>query len=152
MGAFVGGAQYSVSSVSFGVRDVNFTQPVTVRLYGNTGAPFPGGTRTLLGASTVTLTPQQGLSVVTAPLVATVPAGTPELVMELYAPDSSHFNPLGNIFHVGANLEPATGPSYWSSVDGTICSATPQVIGINLVFNVYGSCSAQNPACRTCHR
>jgi hypothetical protein len=142
MGTFVGGAEYTVSSVSFGVSAVSYIgsspPPVTVRLYANTGASFPGGTRTLLGSSTITVTAGQGGTVVTTPLVATVPAGTPELVMELFTPDG-----IANryLFYVGGNLAPETGLSYWSS----LCNSTPEVISSHLVFNVYGTCTAPAP-------
>ena len=113
MGAFTGGAQYDVSSVSFGVQSVEFNnQPVTVRLYTNNGEPFPAGTRTQIAAGTVT--PEQSGTVVTMPLVATVPAGTTELVMELFTPDS--FSPF---VYAGANSAHETGSSYWSCGNST---------------------------------
>ena len=75
MGTFVGGAQYNVTSVSFGVESANNTQPVTVRLYTNSGGAFPGGTRTQIATSTINVTSAQSGTVVTTPLMATVPAG-----------------------------------------------------------------------------
>ena len=135
MGAFTGGAQYDVSSVSFGVQ-VEFTsQSVTVRLYTNNGEPFPAGTRTQIAAGTVNVTPEQSGTVVTMPLVATVPAGTTELVMELFTPDS--FSPF---VYAGANSAHETGSSYWSCGN-----STPQVINRHIVFNIYGTCSGPIP-------
>ena len=142
MGTFIGGAEYTVNSVSFGVSAVSYSAssppPVTVRLYGNTGASFPGGTRTLLGSSTITVTTGQGGTLVTTPLKAIVPAGTPELVMELFTPDGIATRYL---FYVGANTAPETGLSYWSS----LCNSTPEVLSSHLVFNVYGTCTAPAP-------
>jgi hypothetical protein len=138
MGTFVGGAQYDVSSVSFGVSTANHTQPVTVRLYTNAGGAFPGGTRTQIAASTINVTNAQSGTVVTTPLAATVPAGTTELVMELFTPDG--LSGL-NSFMVGANSAPETGLSYWSCF-----GFTPTPTGAHLVFNVTGSCPAVTPS------
>ena len=106
MGTFVGGAAYNVTSVSFGVESANNTQPVTVRLYTNSGAPFPGGTRTQIATSTINVTAAQTGTVVTTPLVVTVPAGTSELVMELFTPDGTT---AGNLFFVGSNATTGDG-------------------------------------------
>src|ERR1041385_3678276 len=71
--SFTGGAQYDVSSVSFGVESVNNTsQSVIVRLYLNNGEPFPGGKRTQIASGTIAVTPAQSGTVVTMPLPATV--------------------------------------------------------------------------------
>jgi hypothetical protein len=143
MGAFVGGTQYNVNSVSFGMYAVGYsTAPsLSVRLYANIGAPFPGGTRTLIGSSTTIVGSGQGGTLVTVPLLATVPAGTPELVMELFTPDglANHYT-----FNVGANTAPETGLSYWSSA--CVGNNTPQVISSHLVFNIYGTCAAPPPS------
>src|SRR5436190_15908292 len=91
MTTFTGGAQYDISSVSFGIESAvsgsGTGQPITVNLYTNSGAPFPGGTRTLLATTDPLTVADQALTVVEVPLVATVPAGTYELVMEVYSPD-----------------------------------------------------------------
>ena len=140
MQQFVGGAEYTVSSVSFGVL-FSTDKTVTVYLFANNGAPFPAEIGTQIGVSTLTVTSGQGGTVVTTPLVATVPAGTNELVMLLYVPEGDGF--LG----AGTNAAPETGPSYWSSIDspGEGCSSTPQVISNHLVFNVYGTCTGPTP-------
>ena len=135
MQSFTGGATYYVGSVSFGVA---FPEPqaVIVRLYASNGQPFPGGTRTEIGSSTVSVPTGQQNFVFTAPLSATVPAGTGELVMELFTPQR-RFN-----FSVGTNSAPETGPSYWSCENGT-----PEVINTHLVFNVYSSfCGTPTPS------
>ena len=139
MQSFVGGAEFAVSSVSFGVRGVGGDGTVTVSLFANNGAPFPAEIGTLIGTSTLTVTPGQAGTVVTTPLAAIVPAGTIELVMELYLPAGGPT--------VGANSAAETGPSYWSSIDkGQACSSIPQVIACHVVFNVYGGCT---PPCGT---
>src|SRR5436190_9926230 len=137
MQSFVGGAEFTVSSVSFGVfQDGTGGTTVIVRLYANNGAPFPAEIGTLIGTSMLTVTPGQGGTVVTTPLAAIVPAGTIELVMQLQTtPDRA-------LLLVGANTAAETGPSYWSSIDkAQACSSTPQMIASHLVFNVYGSCT-----------
>ena len=81
------GTQYNVNSVSFGVESANVTQSVTVRLYTTTNFPtgFPSSLA-LIGTTSLNVTSAQGGTVVTTPLVATVPAGTFQLVMELFTP------------------------------------------------------------------
>jgi hypothetical protein len=141
MQSFVGGAEFTVSSVSFGVfQDGTGGTTVIVRLYANNGAPFPAETGTLIGTSTLTVTPGQGGTIVTTPLAAIVPAGTIELVIQLQA------TPGGGPLLVGANTAPETGLSYWSSIDkAQACSSTPQVIASHLVFDVNGTCTGHTP-------
>ena len=110
--SLVGGFQYSVTSVDFGLESANNTQPVTVRLYTNSGAPFPGGTRTQIATTTISVTAAQTGTVVSTPLTATVPAGTSELVMELFTPDGQT---AGNLIFVGSNTAAESGPSYLSA-------------------------------------
>src|SRR5207249_5151817 len=54
MTTFTGGAQYDVTSVSFGIENASsgggMGQPVTVNLY-TSGEPFPAGARTLLATT-----------------------------------------------------------------------------------------------------
>lgn len=136
MTSFVGGAEYDVNSVSFGVKSAGTTQQIIVRLYTNAGGTFPGGTRTLLAASTILVTSAQSGTVVTSPLMATMPAGTSELVMELFSPETGS----PDLFLMGMNTAPETGPSYWSCQNDP-----PQVLNNHLVFNIYGSCTQQTP-------
>ena len=51
-------------------------------------------------------------SIFTVPLIATVPAGTLELVMEVTTPDGTA---VGNLFFIGSNPDPQTGLSYLSA-------------------------------------
>ncbi len=142
MATFTGGAPFNVSSVSFGVESANVTQTVTVRLYTTTNFPsgFPSSL-TQIGTATVSVGSAQNGSVVTAPLVAIVPAGTSQLVMELFTPDGRS---AGNLFFVGSNEAPETGPSYISAAEcGVTIPATTAAIGapeMHVVFNVVGTC------------
>jgi hypothetical protein len=142
----VGGAAYNVTSVDFGVESANNTQPVTVRLYTNAGAPFPGGTRTQIATTTVSVTAAQTGTVVNAPITAAVPAGTSELVMELFTPDGQA---TGNLFFVGSNADPESGPSYLSAAACGVTNPTPVATlgfpNMHIVFNVHGSCGGGTP-------
>jgi hypothetical protein len=145
MATFAGGAQYSVTSVSFGIGYVNTPRPVTVRLYQNTGTGFPYGTRTELAETTVNVS---SAGIVTTPLVAIVPAQTGEMVMELYVYQGSGG---GQLLYVGANNAPETGPSYYSSpctgcYSGPCTPANITTISAHLIFNIYGSCSEPIPS------
>ena len=78
MATFAGGHRYNVTSVSFGVEEATGaggTQPVTVRLYTN-AAGFPAGTRTQIATTTIQVPDSASGTVLSVPLVATVPAGT----------------------------------------------------------------------------
>ena len=148
MTSFTGSAQYNVTSVSFGVETANVTQPVTVRLYTTSNFPtgFPGSL-TQIGMTTISVTNAQSGTVVTAPLVATVPAGVSQLVMELFTPDGQA---AGNLFFVGSNAAAETGPGYVSAATcGSTTPTTTTAIGfpnMHIVFNVNGSCGSGTPA------
>ena len=150
MATFVGGQAYNVTSVSFGIESAAHgpavaNQPVTVRLYTNAGGAFPGGTRTQIATTTVTVQ-DQTLTVLSVPLVASVPAGTSELVMEVFTPSGQTD---GNFFFIGSNALPQTGPSY---ISATACGLTNptdvSTIGfpnMHIVLNVLGSCVPGTP-------
>jgi subtilisin family serine protease len=150
MSTFTGGLEYDVTSVSFGIESaVSGTgtgQPLTVNLYIESGAPFPNGTRTLLATTGELTIPDQANSIFTAPLTATVPAGTLELVMEVMTPDGTA---VGNLLFVGSNTDPETGLSYLSAVDCGVPDPTPTGdIGfpdMHIVFNVNGTCPGVTP-------
>jgi hypothetical protein len=142
MATFTNGAQYNVTSVSFGVESANVNQLVRVRLYTTTNFPagFPGSL-TQIGSAIVSVGSAQNGTVVTTPLVATVPAGTSQLVMELFTPDG---RTAGHLFFVGSNAAAETGPSYVSaSACGITTPTTTAAIGspeMHVVFNVFGTC------------
>jgi Divergent InlB B-repeat domain len=141
-----GSQQYNVTSVSFGIDNANDGagqgQPVTVRLYTNNGGSFPGGSRTQIAATSITVM-DQSQTILTVPLTATVPAGTSELVMEVFTPSGVA---AGNSFGIGSNTAAQSGPSYASSA--TCGNPTPTdtaAIGrpnMHLVFNIQGNCNS----------
>ena len=145
MATFTGSQQYNVTSVSFGIETANAagtgtTQPVTVRLYTETIGVFPLGTQTQIATTTVNVA-DQALTVLTVPLVATVPAGTTELIMEVFTPDGTG---AGNRFLIGSNAAGETGPGYTSAASCLILVPTLLTVtgspNMHLVFNVNGSC------------
>ena len=145
MSDFTGGQEYDVTSVSFGIESaVSGTgtgQPLTVNLYVESGAPFPNGTRTKIATSGEINIPDQVDSIFTVPLIATVPAGTLELVMEVTTPDGTA---VGNLFFIGSNPDPQTGLSYLSADDCGVPDPTPTgdlgFPDMHIVLNVNGSC------------
>ena len=143
MATFTGLAQYDVTSVSFGVESANQTQPVTLRLYAQTGGTFPTGLRTQIGTTTINVDSSQSGTVITTPLTATVPAGTSELVMEIFTPNGQA---AGNLFFLGSNASPETGPSYLRAFDCGMMTTptTTAALGfpnVHFIMNVHGSCS-----------
>jgi hypothetical protein len=149
MNTFSGGQEYDVTSVSFGIElaqsGTGTGQPLTVNLYANHNAPFPGGDwqSNLIGTTGSLNIPDQADSIFAANLTATVPAGTLELVMEVTTPDGTA---VGNLFFVGSNADPETAPSYLSAADCGVNDPTPTGdIGfpdMHIVFNVNGNCPA----------
>ncbi|HEV7397904.1 MAG TPA: HYR domain-containing protein [Pyrinomonadaceae bacterium] len=112
-------------------------QPVTVRLYTNTGGAFPGGTRNLLTSANFNIADQAG-TVVNFPIAADVPAGS-ELVVEFFTPDGTA---AGNLIFIGSNSAAETGPSYLSAADcGVPNPTTTSALGfpdMHIVMNVNG--------------
>lgn len=147
MATFTGGQAYNITSVEFGIEQASAfegTQPITVNLYVNNGAPFPGGDwqSNLLATSGELSIPDQEGTIFNVPITATVPAGTLELVMEVMAPDTGRNL---TFFIIGSNPDPETGSSYLSAPDcgnpdpvATRCIGFPDM---HYVFNVNGSCA-----------
>lgn len=144
MATFSGSAQYNVTSVSFGIEQASSGagagQPVTVRLYTNNGAAFPGGTRTQIATTSLTVMDQVH-TVLNVPLSVIVPAGTSELVMEVFTPSGQA---AGHAFFIGSNAATQTAPSYISAVEcDTPTPVETAAIGypnMHIVFNVHGAC------------
>jgi hypothetical protein len=116
-------AGFTVCSVDVGIESANAagtgtTQALTVRIYASNGAAFPGGTRTIVGSTNLNLA-DTALSVLTVPITADVPAGTSQLVAEVFSPEGVA---AGNQFYLGANSSGASGPSFIAS---PVCGATP---------------------------
>ena len=149
MATFTGSQQYDITSVSFGIEMANDGggqgQPVTVRLYTSIGGAFPGGSRTQIATTSITVM-DQTQTVLNVPLAVTVPAGTSELVMEVFTPSGQA---AGNSFFIGSNAAPQTAPSYISAADcGNPTPTDTANIGFpntHIVFNVNGSCSTGPP-------
>jgi hypothetical protein len=151
MGPITAGAAYYVNSVSFGVEvarasELVGTQPIIVRLYRQTSGEFPGGERAQIAMTQIDLPDQTG-TIVTVPLSATVPAGTTQLIMEVFTPDGQP--PIDNSFFIGSNSAGQSGLSYLSTQR---CEyPTPIDLGLlgfpdmHLVFNINGSCTAPSP-------
>ena len=112
-------------------------QPLTIRLYTNTGVAFPGGTRIQIASADYTI-PDQALTIVNLPITAAVPAGA-ELVVEVFAPNGQ--NP-GNLFIIGSNSDLETAPSYVSAPDcgimDPITTSDAELPDMHIVMNVNG--------------
>jgi hypothetical protein len=150
METFAGSREYNVSSVSFGIEAAdagpNPTQRVTVRLHRQTSGIFPGGTWAQIATTTVNVA-NQSQTVLSVPLVATVPAGTTQLIMEVSTPDGRA--PVNHSFFIGSNGAPETGPSYISAATCDMTTPTDvSTIGypdMHLVFNINGACVTPTP-------
>ncbi len=113
-------------------------QPVTLRLYTNSGGAFPGGVRNLIASGVYTI-PDQALTIVNLPISAIVPSGS-ELVVEVFTPNGQ--GGRDKLFFIGSNAEVETGLSYVSAPDCNIADPTPTAdIGfpdMHIVMNVNG--------------
>jgi N-acetylneuraminic acid mutarotase len=153
MNTFTGGQAYNITSVDFGIElaqsGTGTGQPVTVNLYTNHGSPFPEGDwqGNLIATSGSINIPDQSLTIFTLPISVTVPAGTLELIMEVFTPNGQA---QGNLFFVGSNADPETGLSYLSAAE---CVGAPVPLSVvelglpnmHMVFNVNGRCSRATP-------
>jgi hypothetical protein len=147
MNEFTGGQAYNITSVEVGIEQAlslfGPDQPLTVNLYTNHGAPFPGGDwqSSLLTTSGEIRVPNLDFTIFNVALTTTVPAGTLELVVEVLSPDQTAAH---NFFIIGSNPDPETGTSYLSAPDcGNPEPAPVRCIGfrdMHYVFNVNGSC------------
>jgi hypothetical protein len=126
------------------------SQPITVKLY-TSSSPFPTGfpgSLTLIGQTDTTIS-DQALSIVNIPVTGSAPAGS-ELVVEILTPDG---RPAGNLFFIGSNSAPETGPSFLRAPDcGVTTPTTTAAIGfpgMHIVLNVNGCEQAQGtgPTC-----
>jgi parallel beta-helix repeat protein len=145
---------YNITSVDVGIDNSSAaagqgtTQPMVVRLYAKIGPAFPSGypnMGTKIGEVNVDV-PNQVLTVMSIPLVATVPAGTNELIMEVFTPSGVQAN---NLLMIGGNDNGQTGPSYLRApACGSNTPVTTDSIGFpgaQYVLNVNGSCPVSTP-------
>jgi hypothetical protein len=151
MNTFTGGLDYNVTAVQFAIEQavggVGGSQSATVNLYANHGSPFPlGDWQSNMIATVPVNIPDQNDSIFNVPVAVTAPGSALELVMEVNIPDGSA---QGNVFFIGSNTDPETGPSYLSAADCGITDPTPTGdIGfpdMHIVFNVDGSCPGVTP-------
>ena len=141
LGAFPQG--FSACAVRIGIESANAagtgtTQPLTVRLYANSGAAFPGGTREEVAATAVSVS-DQTRSVIDIPLIGSIPPGS-ELVAEVFAPNGQG---VGNSFFIGSNAAGQSAPGYVFAPACGLSGPTPlAAIGhpnAHLVLSVVGS-------------
>jgi hypothetical protein len=133
---------FNVCGVRFGVQNADAggtstSQPLSIRVYANTGAAFPAGTRTLVGSVDGTITDGTNM-IVETPITATIPAGTNQLVAEIFTPDGA---PASNQFFLGANAAGQSGPSYIrapSCNDSTPISLSAIFPNVHYVLTVVG--------------
>lgn len=146
MTAFAAG--FDVCEVQVGIEQAlgaGGTQPITVNVYANSGAAFPNGTLTLLGTASPNVA-DQSLTVLAVPLAASVPAGTTEMVLEVFTPSGQA---AGNSFFIGSNNLGESGPSYLSAGDCGITAPTPTSSigfpGMQIVLNASGDAAGGPP-------
>ncbi len=114
-------------------------QPLTVNLYQNSEeCPFPGGTRTLVGTTTISVT-DQSLTTLTIPVAGVLPALS-ELVVEIAVPDGV---PTQDVFFPGSNAAGQTGPTYLSSsgcgLPEPVDAASIGFPDFHLIMKVFGT-------------
>ena len=137
---------YNVTSVDIGIENANdgagAGQPVTIRLYQQTSGTFPGGTRVQIGTTTATVQ-DQTLTVLNIPITASVPAGTSQMVMEVFTPDGQV---AMDHFIIGSNSLGQSDPGYISAAACGFPDPTDLTTlgfpNMHMVMNVNGSCPA----------
>jgi subtilisin-like proprotein convertase family protein len=151
-GAVPSGAAPNISSNKVGSTKVgvpNATQPITVNLY-TSSMPFPTGfpgSLTLIGTTSTTVADQSS-TIINVPVTGTAPAGS-QLVVEVFTPDGEA---AGNLFFIGSNASPETGPSYLRApACGVTNPTTTAALGfpnMHIVMNVNGCTpAAGGPTC-----
>ena len=143
---------FSAQSVTIGIERAQATggsQTITVKLYTNTGAAFPGGTRTEIASNNFTIQDVAApvLRTFNLPTAVNVPAGTNELVLSVTSMD---FTTAGNTFYLGSNSLGETGPSYISAPACNINTPTTlssiNFPNVNVVIAVNGTTTAPSTA------
>ncbi len=108
---------FTVTGVRIGVEEATAgmggNQPITVRIYTNSGGAFPAGTRTLIGSLNTTIANGnlffQDFAVTAPPLPVTT-----QIVVEIFTPDGQAVN---HRFFIGSNNLGQSAPSYISAAD-----------------------------------
>ncbi|WP_290628369.1 T9SS type A sorting domain-containing protein [Altibacter sp.] len=111
--------------------------PLTLNVYSSNGGAFPGGTQTLQGTATVTITTADAETIISVPLSATIPAGD-NIVYEAVLVDDGTDT---NFTRFAANQQ---GPSGINFIQAADCgAATPtnfSTLGLTqvLIMNLVG--------------
>jgi hypothetical protein len=118
---------------------------MTINLWQNSeDCPFPGGTRTLLGSTTVNVT-DQSLTNLSVPIGALASALS-ELVVEIHVPDGVLTN---DVFFAGSNNDGQTRPTYISSTGcGILTPINLAAIGFpdsHVIITVVGTAGPLGP-------
>ncbi|MGY6631544.1 MAG: S8 family serine peptidase [Wenzhouxiangella sp.] len=144
LGDFGIDSDFDVTEVTFGIENLNSTQPITINLYTLDGT-FNTANLTQIGTATESLAAQQ-LTLVTIPVEGLVPEGG-TLVVEIAPPDLSGVA----AFFPGSNSAGETAPSYIRAPGCGIAQPTafagigfPQV---QLVLSVTGEVAGGAPSC-----
>ncbi|HWM22558.1 MAG TPA: hypothetical protein VNO51_22895, partial [Ilumatobacteraceae bacterium] len=136
------GGDFAVTSVSFGIEDIDPAQTLTVNLYTLAGA-FVYDNLTLIGSANADVASGE-LTIVSVPVTGTAPAGS-TLVVEIDAPDMSG---AGRLF-IGSNDEGQSAPSYLRSESCGLVEPTDTAdIGfpnMQIVMNVTGEVGGDLP-------
>lgn len=141
LGAYPQG--FSACAVRVGIESANAagtgtTQPLTLRLYANSGAAFPGGTRRQVAATTISVA-DQTRSVIEVPLLGSISSGA-ELIAEVFSPNGQS---TGNSFFIGSNAAGQSAPGYVFAPACGLSGPTPlPAIGhpnAHLVLSVLGA-------------
>ncbi|MGC2237759.1 MAG: carboxypeptidase-like regulatory domain-containing protein [Pyrinomonadaceae bacterium] len=106
---------FTVTGVRIGVEEATAgsggNQPITIRIYTNSGGAFPGGTRTLIGTTNTTVA-NGALFFQDIAVTAPIQPVTTEIVVEVFTPDGQT---VGNRFFIGSNNLGQSAPSYISA-------------------------------------
>ena len=103
-------SNFTITTVRFGIEAaIPATQNITVNLYNQTGAAFPGGTRTLIRTQVFPVTSAQSNTVYTATFTTPVIVpNTSTVIVEIVST-------VANGFFIGSNTAAESGPTYISA-------------------------------------
>jgi hypothetical protein len=108
---------FAITGIRIGIEEAiagtGPSQPITIRIYANSGGAFPGGTRTLIG-TTATTVPNGTLFFQDIPVAAPAQPASTEIVVEVFTPDGQA---VGNRFFIGSNNLGENAPGYISAAD-----------------------------------
>ena len=126
---------FTLTSVNFRVEQANAAQTVTANVYNQTGAAFPGGTRTLLATQTVAVPAGLGGTFNATFAVPPVVPNNAIIAVELIAPAGGWW--------IGSNTDPETAPSYLAAIAcGITVPTTLAAIGFptdHILLNINGT-------------